>query len=180
MPHPTPHPNHFPKTNASQRQTKQDHSKHAKITRGCLLKWQCSFSNHHKSLRLPRKMNMSSKENDKTAKKNTLVTHQKMRNSARLPAKMHMAFFSPSQNTASATQNGRAQSHSWPQVEMHIFQLKNWKNAFSLHKKQISKGTDDDVGDGETQGLRVYIYIYIYIINNTIHIYICIYVYIYI
>jgi hypothetical protein len=59
------------------------------------------------------------------SEKNTLVTHQKMRNSARLPAKMHMAFFSPSQNTASATQNGRAQSHSWPQVEMHIFQLKN-------------------------------------------------------
>ena len=56
---------------------------------------------------------------------------------------------------------------------MHIFQLENGKNAFRLHEKQTSKGTDDDFGDGETQGLRVYIYIFIYI-------YFCFYFYIYI
>lgn len=40
-----------------------------------------------------------------------------------------------------------------------FFNLKIEKIAFRLHKKRISKGTDDDVGDGETEGLRVILYI---------------------
>jgi len=69
-------------------------------------------------------MNMSSKENDKTAKKNTCHTAKNAKFRAPASENAH-GIFSPSQNTAPATQNGRAQSHWWPQVETHIFQLKN-------------------------------------------------------
>ena len=92
-------------------------------------------------------------------KKRSTRNVEKTQNGARLPAKMQRAFFAASQNTAPATQNGRAQIHWWPQVKTHIFQLEI-KNAFRLHEKQISHGMNDNFSDGETQGLRVYIYIY--------------------
>ena len=155
MPHHTPHPNHFPKTNASQRQTKQDHSKHAKITRGCLLKWQCSFSNHHKSLRLPRKMNMSSKENDKTAKKTHLSHIKKCEIPRACQRKCTWHFFHLHKTLRLPRKTDVLKVIRGRRLKCTFFNLKIEKNAFSLHKKQISKGTDDDVGDGETQGLRV-------------------------
>ena len=49
--------------------------------------------------------------------------HPKTHDSARLPMKMQRAFLATSQNTAPATQDGRAQIHWWLQVEMHNFQL---------------------------------------------------------
>ena len=50
---------------------------------------------------------------------------------ARLPAKMPYDFFVRSENTAPATQNGRAQIHWWPQIKMHFFALKKRKTRVS-------------------------------------------------
>ena len=78
---------------------------------------------------------------------------------ARLPAKMQYDFFVRSENTAPATQNGRAQIHWWPQIKMHVFAVKKRKNTFRLHEEQNLNVTNDNFGDGETAVLRVYIYI---------------------
>jgi hypothetical protein len=70
---------------------------------------------------------------------------------------MKMIFLQPSQNTAPATQDARAQIHWWPQVKMHFVRSEHGKkkNAFRLHQMQISKVTCDNFRDGETQALRV-------------------------
>ena len=111
-------------------------------------------------------------------KKRSTRNVEKTQNGARLPAKMQRAFFAASQNTAPATQNGRAQIHWWPQVKMHIFELENVKkkNAFRLHEKQISDGANDNFSDGETQGLRVCVCVYIYMY---VCMYVCVYIYIF-
>ena len=71
------------------------------------------------------------KQRHKQLKKNTIQNVPKTQKVARLPAKMPYDFFLRSENTAPATQNGRAQIHWWPQVKMHFFELKNSKNRGS-------------------------------------------------
>ena len=44
---------------------------------------------------------------------------------------MKLIFLQPSQNTAPATQNARAQIHWWQQVKMHFFRVK-------IEKKRVS------------------------------------------
>jgi hypothetical protein len=140
-------------------------SKKARIPCACQkLTW--LFSNHHKSLPLPRKIDMLSIHgqirtnitHQKTDKTSTSQKIKKRKNPSCLPAKIKMVLFQPSQNTAPATQNARAPIHWWPQVKMHFCRSENRKKAFRLHEMQISKVMPDHFGDGETQGLRVYLY----------------------
>ena len=141
MPHPTPHPNHFPKTNASQRQMKQDHSKHAKITRACLLKWQCSFSNHHKSLRLPRKMNMSSKENDKTAKKTHLSHIKKCEIPRACQRKCTWHFFHLHKTLRLPRKTDVLKVIRGRRLKCTFFNLKNWKKThLACTRSKFRKG----------------------------------------
>jgi len=65
------------------------------------------------------------------SKKKTIQNVPKTQKVARLPAKMPYDFFLRSENTAPATQNGRAQIHWWPQIKMHFFALKKRKNRVS-------------------------------------------------
>ena len=76
---------------------------------------------------------------------------KKRENPARLPPKMKWRFLQPSQNTAPATQNARAQNHWWPQVtRFACTKCKFWKwhmTILAMARHWVFAGT--------------YIYIYI-------------------
>ena len=92
-----------------------------------------------------------------TSKKHK-TSHQKRDNPACVPAKMKLIFLQPSQNTAPATQMHVLKFIGGRRLKCIFFGVKIEKNAFRLHKMQISKVTY-----GNFSNVCGYIHIYIYI-----------------
>jgi hypothetical protein len=104
---------------------------------------------------------MNHDKRQKQHEKNTLQHIKKCENPARLPAKMNIffllnIFFTPSQTTAPAPQNARAQLRCWPQVKRN----EKGKSALHPHEMQVSKMTYFlFFCNGETKSAGIYIYI---------------------
>ena len=91
-----------------------------------------------------------------TSKKHK-TSHQKRDNPACVPAKMKLIFLQPSQNTAPATQMHVLKFIGGRRLKCIFFGVKIEKNAFRLHKMQISKVTY-----GNFSNVCGYIHIYIF------------------
>ena len=92
-----------------------------------------------------------------TSKKHK-TSHQKRDNPACVPAKMKLIFLQPSQNTAPATQMHVLKFIGGRRLKCIFFGVKIEKNAFRLHKMQISKVTYGNFSN--VCGIYIYIYIF--------------------
>ena len=99
-----------------------------------------------------------------TSKKHK-TSHQKRDNPACVPAKMKLIFLQPSQNTAPATQMHVLKFIGGRRLKCIFFGVKIEKNAFRLHKMQISKVTY-----GNFSNVCGYIHIYIYSPKRKCHV----------